>query len=135
MENVNQNNLDSENIEKYIKDVQAIPDLTVEEEKELFEKIAKKEDKEAIEKITKANLKLVVSIAKKYVGRNPNITLLNLIQEGNAGLFKAIKKFDLEKVKSKNYTFKQYATWWIRQSITRKISHDSGTDTRWFGGL
>jgi len=133
MENVNQNNLDSDKLEKYIKEVQANPDLSVEEEKDLFEKIAKKEDREAIEKITKANLKLVVSIAKEYVGRNPNLTLLDLIQEGNLGLFKAIKKFDLEK--SVKYTFKVYATWWIRQSITRKISHDLGTDTRWFGGL
>ena len=121
MKNVNQNNLDSEKLEKYIKEVQATSDLTVEEEKELFEKIAKNEDKEAMEKITKANLKLVVSVAKEYVRRNPNWTLLNLSQEGNLGLLKAIKKFELEKAKSKNYTFKQYATWWIRQAITRRI--------------
>lgn len=124
MENVNQNNLDSEKLEKYIKEVQATPDLTMEEEKELFKKLAKKEDKEAIEKITKANLKLVVSIAEKYVGRNPNFTLLDLIQEGNLGLLKAIKKFSLRKAENVKYTFQEYATWWIRQAISRSIMNE-----------
>ena len=142
MKIVNQNNLDSEKLQKeikkrkirekeqkeeleaYIKEAEAIPDLTVEKEKELFEKIAKNGDSEAIEKITKANLKLVVSIAKKYVGRNPNFTLLDLVQEGNLGLFKAINKFNIERAKIKNYTFEQYATLWIRQSISRSIVNE-----------
>jgi RNA polymerase primary sigma factor len=130
MENVNQNNLDSENIGKYIKDVQAIPDLTVEEEKELFEKIAKKEDKEAVEKITKANLKLVILIAEGWVNRNPKLNLADLVKEGNYGLLKAIRKFDLKKTESAKYTFQKYATWWIREAITRKITRDYGLDIR-----
>jgi len=122
MKNINQNNLDTEELEKYIKEAQATPNLTIGEEKELFKKLAENKNIEAIEKITKANLKLVVSIAEEYLGKNPNRTLLlNLIQEGNSGLFKAIKKFDLEK--HKEYTFKQYATWWIRVSISRSISN------------
>lgn len=124
MENVNQNNLDSDKMEKYIKEVQAIPDLTMEEEKELFKKIAKKEDKEAIEKITKANLKLVVSIIKeyKYAEKYPDISFLDLIQEGNLGLFKAINKFNHRE--NKNIEFSVYATWWIRQAISRSISNE-----------
>ena len=122
MENVNQNNLDAEKLEKYIKEVQAIPDLTAEEEKELFEKIAKNVDQESIEKISKANLKLVVSIVKehRYAKKYPSIPLLDLIQEGNLGLIKAIKKFSLQ-LQKKDYKFSTYATWWIRQAIVRSF--------------
>jgi len=130
MENVNQNNLNPDKLEKYIKEVQAIPDLTAEEEKELLEKIAKNSDQESIEKISKANLKLVIPVAEGWVSRNPNLNLADLINEGNYGLLKAIKKFDLKKTESAKYTFQKYATWWIHEAITRKITRDYGLDIR-----
>ncbi len=109
-------------IQMYLKEIGKASFLTAREEKELAKKI-ELDDEEAKNKLALANLRLVVSIAKKYVGRSPNLTLLDLIQEGNLGLFKAVKKFDWRK----GYKFSTYATWWIRQSITRALADQART--------
>jgi len=109
-------------IQMYLKEIGKTSFLTAREEKELAKKI-ELNDEEAKNKLALANLRLVVSIAKKYVGRSPNLTLLDLIQEGNLGLFKAVKKFDWRK----GYKFSTYATWWIRQSITRALADQART--------
>ena len=106
----------------YLKEIGKTPFLTAEEEKTLAKKI-EKGDEEAKKKLAQANLKLVVSIAKKYIGRSPNLTLLDLIQEGNLGLFRAVEKFDWRR----GYKFSTYATWWIRQAITRALADQSRT--------
>mgnify|MGYP001577210987 CR=1 FL=1 len=109
-------------IQMYLKEIGKTRFLTAKEEKELAKRI-EHGNEEAKNKLALANLRLVVSIAKKYVGRSPNLTMLDLIQEGNLGLFKAVKKFDWRK----GYKFSTYATWWIRQSITRALADQART--------
>ena len=104
----------------YLKEIGNYPLLSMEEEVELAKKIAEG-DQSATDRLTESNLRLVVSIAKKYVGRG--LSFLDLIQEGNLGLIKAVDKFDY----SKGYKFSTYATWWIRQAITRSIADQSRT--------
>jgi len=109
-------------IQMYLKEIGKISFVTPNEEKELA-KLIEKGDIEAKKKLARANLRLVVSIAKKYVGRSPNLTLLDLIQEGNLGLFRAVEKFDWRR----GYKFSTYATWWIRQAITRALADQART--------
>ena len=109
-------------IQMYLREIGRVSFLTAAEEKELSKKI-EKGDEEAKKKLAQANLRLVVSIAKKYVGRSPNLTLLDLIQEGNLGLFRAVVKFDWRR----GYKFSTYATWWIRQAITRALADQART--------
>ena len=109
-----------DSVKQYLKEIGKYPLLTVKQEQELAKK-SKENDKYAAKKLAEHNLRLVVSIAKKYVGRGLNF--LDLIQEGNLGLLKAIEKFDVDK----GYRFSTYATWWIRQAITRGISDSSRT--------
>ena len=112
--------MSNDSIGVYLKEIGNIPLLSTNEEKELLTKIANG-DEESRKKFIEANLRLVVSIAKRYVGRG--LHFLDLIQSGNIGLMKAVDKFDL----SKGYKFSTYATWWIRQAITRSIADESRT--------
>lgn len=107
-------------IRMYLKEIGKVPLLSLEEEIELAKKI-ELGDEQAKTKLAEANLRLVVSIAKKYMGRG--MSLLDLIQEGNLGLIKAVEKFDYRK----GYKFSTYATWWIRQAITRSIADQART--------
>ena len=111
-----------DSIQMYLKEIGQYPLIHGNDEKELAKRI-EHGDLEAKNLLARANLRLVVSIAKKYVGRSANLTLLDLIQEGNLGLFKAVEKFDW----TKGYKFSTYATWWIRQSITRALADQSRT--------
>ena len=109
-----------DSIQMYLREIGKVPLLKGEEEVELAKRITRG-DVAARKKLTEANLRLVVSIAKKYMGRN--LGLLDLIQEGNLGLFRAVEKFDWRK----GYKFSTYATWWIRQAITRALADQSRT--------
>lgn len=111
-----------DSVQMYLREIGKISLINGDEEKELAKKI-EMGNEEARRKLTEANLRLVVSIAKKYVGRSPHLTLLDLIQEGNLGLFKAVEKFDYKK----GYKFSTYATWWIRQAITRALADQART--------
>ena len=111
-----------DSIQMYLKEIGKYPLLTAQQEVDLAKRI-ESGDEEARNLLARANLRLVVSIAKKYVGRSPDLTLLDLIQEGNLGLFKAVDKFDW----TKGYKFSTYATWWIRQAITRALADQSRT--------
>lgn len=111
-----------DSIQIYLKEIGQYPLISAFDEKDLARRI-EKGDMEAKNLLARANLRLVVSIAKKYVGRSSDLTLLDLIQEGNLGLFKAVEKFDW----TKGYKFSTYATWWIRQSITRALADQSRT--------
>ncbi len=107
-------------VRMYLKEIGKVPLLSPDEEMELAKKMAEG-DEEAKRRMTEANLRLVVSIAKRYVGRG--MLFLDLIQEGNLGLIKAVEKFDY----TKGYKFSTYATWWIRQAITRAIADQART--------
>src|SRR3984957_12292885 len=109
-----------DSIQMYLREIGKVPLINGIEEVELAKRITKG-DIAARKKLTEANLRLVVSIAKKYMGRN--LGLLDLIQEGNIGLFRAVDKFDWRK----GYKFSTYATWWIRQAITRALADQSRT--------
>jgi len=111
-----------DSIQMYLREIGQYPLLNAGEEKVLAKRIFDG-DSEARNLLARANLRLVVSIAKKYVGRSPDLTLLDLIQEGNLGLFKAVDKFDF----TKGFKFSTYATWWIRQAITRALADQSRT--------
>lgn len=111
-----------DSIQMYLREIGQYPLLNASEERVLAKRIVDG-DEEARNLLARANLRLVVSIAKKYVGRSPDLTLLDLIQEGNLGLFKAVDKFDF----TKGFKFSTYATWWIRQAITRALADQSRT--------
>ncbi len=117
-ENASSINAD-DSVKIYLQQIGKIPLLTAEQELEVAKKIKESNDEHAKEVLVNANLRLVVSIAKKYIGRG--LSFLDLIQEGNMGLMKAAEKFDY----AKGYKFSTYATWWIQQSITRAIADKS----------
>src|SRR3989338_367302 len=107
-------------VRQYLREIGRVPLLGAEEEVELAKQY-EKANKRAKDKLTESNLRLVVSIAKKYIGRG--LSLLDLIQEGNQGLIRAVEKYDWRK----GFKFSTYATWWIRQAITRAIADQART--------
>ncbi len=109
-------------VQMYLKEIGKTPLLTKDEERELAKRVEKGEE-EARQRLMKANLRLVVSIAKRYINRTPHLSILDLIQEGNIGLSRAVEKFDYRK----GFKFSTYATWWIRQAITRALADQSRT--------
>lgn len=111
-----------DSVQMYLKEIGKHRLIHASEEIDLAKKILTG-DEEAKKALANANLRLVVSIAKKYMGRSSNLTLLDLIQEGNLGLFKAVDKFDY----TRGYKFSTYATWWIRQAVTRALADQSRT--------
>jgi RNA polymerase primary sigma factor len=112
----------NDSVQMYLKEIGKYPLIRAAEERDLAQKIIAG-DEEARNLLAQANLRLVVSIAKKYATRSADLTLLDLIQEGNIGLYKAVEKFDW----TKGFKFSTYATWWIRQSITRALADQSRT--------
>ena len=124
LEDLDVTNFDGINVDDpvrmYLREIGRIPLLSFDEELDLAKRVLE-DDEEAKQKLAESNLRLVVSIAKKYVGRG--MLFLDLIQEGNMGLIKAVEKFDYEK----GYKFSTYATWWIRQAITRAIADQART--------
>ena len=121
-EMIGEGDFSSDLVQMYLREIGRVGLLKSEEEVSLAKRI-EKGDLIAKQKLTEANLRLVVSIAKKYVGRSHNLSLLDLIQEGNIGLFRAVEKFDYRK----GYKFSTYATWWIRQAVTRALADQSRT--------
>lgn len=113
--------LSADSIQMYLKEIGKVPLLSTEEEIELAKR-KERGDKEAEKKLIEANLRLVVSIAKRFTGAK-GMSLLDLIQEGNIGLFRAVEKFEYRK----GYKFSTYATWWIRQAVTRALADQSRT--------
>jgi RNA polymerase primary sigma factor len=109
-------------VQMYLKEIGKTPLLTGQEERDLAKR-AEHGDEDARQQLIQANLRLVVSIAKRYVHRTPNLNILDLIQEGNIGLSRAVDKFDYRK----GFKFSTYATWWIRQAITRALADQSRT--------
>ena len=109
-------------VQMYLKEIGKTPLLTQQEEVSLAKRKERKDEK-ARQQLMKANLRLVVSIAKRYVNRSPNLSILDLIQEGNIGLSRAVDKFDYRR----GFKFSTYATWWIRQAITRALADQSRT--------
>ncbi|MEX1997290.1 MAG: RNA polymerase sigma factor RpoD [Candidatus Andersenbacteria bacterium] len=118
---VDVSNISDDSVQMYLREIGKVPLLTADQEVELAKRI-EQGDAEARKRLAEANLRLVVSIAKKYTGRK-NLSLLDLIQEGNMGLFRAVEKFDYRK----GYKFSTYGTWWIRQAITRALADQSRT--------
>ena len=114
-------NISDDSVQMYLREIGKVSLLTADEEVELAKR-REQGDQEARKRLAEANLRLVVSIAKKYTGRK-NLSLLDLIQEGNLGLFRAVEKFDYRK----GYKFSTYGTWWIRQAITRALADQSRT--------
>jgi RNA polymerase primary sigma factor len=111
-----------DSVQIYLKEIGRHRLISASEERDLAQRILQG-DNEAKNALANANLRLVVSIAKRYIGRSADLTLLDLIQEGNLGLFKAVEKFDW----TRGYKFSTYATWWIRQAITRALADQSRT--------
>ncbi len=109
-------------VQMYLREIGKTPLLTKDEERDLA-KGAEKGDEDARQRLMKANLRLVVSIAKRYANRSPRLSILDLIQEGNIGLSRAVEKFDYRR----GFKFSTYATWWIRQAITRALADQSRT--------
>ncbi len=116
------NSKSTDSVLMYLKEIGKIPLITASMEKELAKRI-EKGDEEAKKHLAQANLRLVVSIAKKYISRTSNLTILDLIQEGNLGLFRAVEKFDWRR----GFKFSTYATWWVRQAITRALADQART--------
>lgn len=112
----------SDAVQSYLRAIGKVPLLTAEEERELAKKVSLG-DEQARQRMIEANLRLVVSIAKRYIGRSRNLSLLDLIQEGNIGLSKAVDKFNYKK----GFKFSTYATWWIRQAVTRALADQGRT--------